>query len=924
MRRLLILGLVAVLLGGVSALGQTIFRASCPITNVALTSNVATITCVNTLSAGAPVVISSLAASALNGYWRVASATPTSFTFNFTHADISSTADSGNADDGRIYWMNGYLASTVSGHPTRTCTTASGCELDFEATGSLIELQLDSGFGNVSVSCDGKAPSTIAVSGGYTYYTACSGADVPHLVRVRNGEHAVDAMIRVTGSAPALSVPTDSFGTYGRNYALYDTGNANTPFPFVANGGQLDPYWLSNLSFTHNLVNYLSGDVGIRFNATAGTSAIRLWANDTQPLVLFQDGIQAGTQTFNATPFGTTGTCSGIFGWYNFSITTDGNPHLYEILIGQSLGSSAHNAYCTGSNSNENIAYQVMIVGGTIGTPASARPCYLNFYGDSYTQDDQWSDPGNGQHTVSFGTGRALGCATERIGYDGKAVYVNYYLRDHTSVVNGIGPVSANIQEETAGSNDLKQPSVTQVQWQTAYGWNVPNTVQGTATGCAATFTASTHTISTTGCSPSTNLMTDGFTILYPSAGGYISFAASGLSSGNLGPFQIISFSTTTTTNDTVTVADPTSLIVNQTISSVAIDQSPSMLTRLAAGMVANAPCNSHRCTILAAGEYPCNDVGVPGCTSFPTHGRTIFIAWKQGALATWAANDPNSISNGGNIKEVFFDTTGWYYGGLTPSVGDCSSITFNATTKKAQVAGPCLQSTNLVSDGFTVGLPIIFRGTGLNPANVGPFTIASISTTTLTNDTFTLNDPGNVMVNNTATTSASAIYQFSDLMPDNGHISNRGFDKVTNFQIPLFCSYLTGCVPYSVSGPSSGTVAVASLPFTFTLNNTAQFTANSTSSATSTTPFDAITLLDGGAGGTFTSSLGSGNPVTVNPVAGSTSFTFTYTPASAGARTLTVTNGQGWKDVSPFPYTALTPGAQVTPGIQAAGSVFH
>jgi hypothetical protein len=91
----------------------------------------------------------------------------------------------------------------------------------------------------------------------------------------------------------------------------------------------------------------------------------------------------------------------------------------------------------------------------------------------------------------------------------------------------------------------------------------------------------------------------------------------------------------------------------------------------------------------------------------------------------------------------------------------------------------------------------------------------------------------------------------------------------------------------YSLSGPGSGTVGVASDPFTVAL----------TGGTTVPGPVT-VTPGDGGAGGTFT-------PSTVILNTGSTSATFTYTAASAGAKTISCTNNGGLSNPSSLNYTA-------------------
>jgi hypothetical protein len=91
-----------------------------------------------------------------------------------------------------------------------------------------------------------------------------------------------------------------------------------------------------------------------------------------------------------------------------------------------------------------------------------------------------------------------------------------------------------------------------------------------------------------------------------------------------------------------------------------------------------------------------------------------------------------------------------------------------------------------------------------------------------------------------------------------------------------------------TMTGPTTGTAGVASSNFTVALSP-----VGSNLSGTNT-----ITPSDGGAGGTFT-------PTSVGLTQGSPSATFTYTAASAGAKTISVTNSSGLTNPSPITYTA-------------------
>lgn len=98
-----------------------------------------------------------------------------------------------------------------------------------------------------------------------------------------------------------------------------------------------------------------------------------------------------------------------------------------------------------------------------------------------------------------------------------------------------------------------------------------------------------------------------------------------------------------------------------------------------------------------------------------------------------------------------------------------------------------------------------------------------------------------------------------------------------------------SGPTSYTLTAPSpaTGQPGVASGNFTLTLN----------AAATGTVTF---TPSDGGAGGTFT-------PSSPQITAGNTSVTFTYTAASAGAKTISTTNGSSLTDPAAVTFTAYT-----------------
>jgi hypothetical protein len=100
--------------------------------------------------------------------------------------------------------------------------------------------------------------------------------------------------------------------------------------------------------------------------------------------------------------------------------------------------------------------------------------------------------------------------------------------------------------------------------------------------------------------------------------------------------------------------------------------------------------------------------------------------------------------------------------------------------------------------------------------------------------------------------------------------------------------SYVSYSDSYTLSGPSSGDVGVASTNFTVALPSGGVIPSSVI-----------ITPSDGGDGGTFT-------PTSVALTTASPSHTFTYTPATIGAKTISVTNSGGLTNPSPITYTSL------------------
>jgi hypothetical protein len=141
-----------------------------------------------------------------------------------------------------------------------------------------------------------------------------------------------------------------------------------------------------------------------------------------------------------------------------------------------------------------------------------------------------------------------------------------------------------------------------------------------------------------------------------------------------------------------------------------------------------------------------------------------------------------------------------------------------------------------------------------------------------------------------------------TDRQSDGIHFNPAGELLWANRLTPITAGYLAGS-SYSTSGPMFGTVGSPSTNFTVTLAGGAIFEPDSDSVARET-----ITLNDGGAGGTFVSSVGPSGigPLAVSAALG-TSWTFTYKPAIVTTATITFTStpALGWKDPASFSFNS-------------------
>lgn len=110
-------------------------------------------------------------------------------------------------------------------------------------------------------------------------------------------------------------------------------------------------------------------------------------------------------------------------------------------------------------------------------------------------------------------------------------------------------------------------------------------------------------------------------------------------------------------------------------------------------------------------------------------------------------------------------------------------------------------------------------------------------------------------------------------------------------------CTNMSGAATATtLSGPSSGTVSVASSNFTVGANGTITGTVT-------------VTPGDAGNGGTFT-------PTSVAISSGTPTATFTYTPASTGVKTISISDDGGLTDATSLSYTSNAAASGYAPAL--------
>lgn len=217
-------------------------------------------------------------------------------------------------------------------------------------------------------------------------------------------------------------------------------------------------------------------------------------------------------------------------------------------------------------------------------------------------------------------------------------------------------------------------------------------------------------------------------------------------------------------------------------------------------------------------------------------------------------------------------DTTGASYDIL--EYGAVGSIISPATTNPTAVtlSGPTNGIVGSASSNFTVGTdnPIVSGSVVVTPSDSGGGGTFSPTSVTLTSSATTA----------AFTYTAAAAGTYSIAVTNNASLSNPS-------PISFVASNPTPVATYTLTGPTSCTVGVASSAFTVQLG------------AGVLTGTAVITPSSGGGGGTF-------SPATVSLTDTTRSATFTYTATSAGSKTIATTNNASLANPSALSVTAV------------------
>jgi hypothetical protein len=241
------------------------------ITNVALTSDVVTVTATNNYVAGDVVVVAAVTNTAINGTFTVVSASSSQFTYDLTHGNISSGADTGTValqTQGQ-YCVLVYGPSDVGfAYNPQTCTYVA-------AAGEHVCLAAptDAVAGNITL----PNGTVVAISSGdITFGKACAlfntGVARPIGVAIRNVYQFIGTVI-VKASSPNLVYQQDAQTPTGfvvNNY-MHEMGTAiQTQYVIRLPWIGTSPYKLTADAVADGVTGYVQG-YGLTFAHFTGT-----------------------------------------------------------------------------------------------------------------------------------------------------------------------------------------------------------------------------------------------------------------------------------------------------------------------------------------------------------------------------------------------------------------------------------------------------------------------------------------------------------------------------------------------------------------------------------------------------------------------------------------------------------------------------
>lgn len=244
----------------------------------------------------------------------------------------------------------------------------------------------------------------------------------------------------------------------------------------------------------------------------------------------------------------------------------------------------------------------------------------------------------------------------------------------------------------------------------------------------------------------------------------------------------------------------------------------------------------------------------------------TSASAFQAGAANAISATD-SSITAAG--KAGF-----WFSNDSLSSRGTIDNFSADQATGPATgvtMSGPTSGAVGVASTNFSIGVTPV-GGTITSTVVVTPSDGGGGGTFTPTTVNLTTAAPAATFTYTPASVGAKTIS-----VTNNGSLSNPS--NIT------YTASSGAATAVTMSGPSSGTVSLASTNFTIGANGTITGTV-------------IVTPSDAANGGTFT-------PTTVSISSGTPTATFTYTPASTGTKTISVTNNGGLSNPTNISYTS-------------------